>query len=549
MKQYFNIIFLIFFVTACGGPGDSTDTPQAKAPGQVHPITNELLADEQIFTYVAIDEHTSVDPQIVEDVSGSAIIRDLFEGLYNQDPDGNLIPGVAISHTTNKDKTIYRFTLRDNAKWSDGKAVTAFDFEYAWKRLANPETASPYQWFMKVMNIKNASNVISGEMPVSELGVKALSDTLLEVRLESSLTYFPLTTTHASTFPSPQWAIDKHGVNWVKPENIVSNGAYKLTKHVPNETLERERNEKYWNNANTILEKVVIKIVNDENVALTRYFAGEFDKTGVPTGSFLRMQKQYPNEVYSNPSLCTYYYNLNMGDNGPEVLKDKRVRQALSYAIDRNIIVKNILQAGQIPAYTFTPGATAGFTVPEVKIALMTQAERDLKAAELLKEAGFNRENPLSIEILYNTSEGHKKIAIAISQMWKQKLGVITSMQNQEWKTFLTSRNQGNYEVARGGWCGDYNEASTFLDLVNTDSGYNDSKFSNKEVDQLLLDAKTSNNSQLNYTKIEEIVADEVPLISIYHYTSASFLKPKLKGWPHKNVEGVWYSKNLYKVK
>jgi oligopeptide transport system substrate-binding protein len=122
-------------------------------------------------------------------------------------------------------------------------------------------------------------------------------------------------------------------------------------------------------------------------------------------------------------------------------------------------------------------------------------------------------------------------------------------MQNQEWKTFLTSRNQGNYEVARGGWCGDYNEASTFLDLVNTDSGYNDSKFSNKEVDRLLLDAKTSNNSQLNYTKIEEIVADEVPLISIYHYTSASFLKPKLKGWPHKNVEGVWYSKNLYKVK
>lgn len=516
---------------------------------QVHPITNELLADEQIFTYVTIDEHTSVDPQIVEDVGGSAIIRDLFEGLYNQDADGNLIPGVAISHTTNKDKTIYRFTLRDNAKWSDGKIVTAFDFEYAWKRLANPETASPYQWFMKVMNLKNASNVISGEMSVSELGVKALSDTLLEVRLESSLAYFPLTTTHASTFPSPKWVIDKHGTNWVKPQNIVSNGAYKLTKHVPNETLERERNEKYWDNANTILEKIVIKIVNDENVALTRYFAGEFDKTGVPTGQFLRMQKQYPNEVYSNPSLCTYYYNLNMGDNGPEALKDKRVRQALSYAIDRNIIVKNILQAGQIPAYTFTPGATAGFTVPEVKIALMTQAERDLKAAELLKEAGFNRENPLSIEILYNTSEGHKKIAIAISQMWKQKLGVITSMQNQEWKTFLTSRNQGNYEVARGGWCGDYNEASTFLDLVNTDSGYNDSKFSNKEVDRLLLDAKTSNNSQLNYTKIEEIVADEVPLISIYHYTSASFLKPKLKGWPHKNVEGVWYSKNLYKVK
>jgi len=154
----------------------------------------------------------------------------------------------------------------------------------------------------------------------------------------------------------------------------------------------------------------------------------------------------------------------------------------------------------------------------------------------------------LSIEILYNTSEGHKKIAIAISQMWKQKLGVEADMQNQEWKTFLTTRGEGNYEVARGGWCGDYNEASTFLDLVNTNSGYNDSKFSNEEVDQLLADSKTSDNPQPNYTRIEEIVADEAPLISIYHYTSAMFLKLSVKGWPHENVEGNWYSRNLYKV-
>jgi len=398
------------------------------------------------------------------------------------------------------------------------------------------------------MNIKNAGGVMSGEMPVSELGVKALNDTTLEVTLAGSMSYFPLTTTHGSTFPSPQWAIEAHGADWVKPENIISNGAYVLTKHVPNETLVRERNPMYWNDAETVMEKVVIKIVNDENVALTRYLAGEFDKTGVPTGQFLKMQKQYPDEVYSNPKLCTYYYSLNMGENGPEALKDKRVRQALSYAIDRDIIVENILQAGQFPAYTFTPGATAGFTVPEVAAATMSQAERDAKAAELLSAAGYGTDNPLSIEILYNTSEGHKKIAIAISQMWKQKLGVEATMQNQEWKTFLTTKGEGNYQVGRAGWCGDYNEASTFLDLVNTNSGYNDSKFSNAEVDQLLADSKTSDNPQPNYTRIEEIVADEVPLISIYHYTSATFLKPSIKGWPHENVEGNWYSRNLYKV-
>ncbi|MDE0789810.1 MAG: peptide ABC transporter substrate-binding protein [Woeseiaceae bacterium] len=513
-----------------------------------HPTTGEALTDDQIFTYVTIDEHTSVDPQIVEDVAGAAIVRDLFEGLYNQDADGNLVPGVALSHATNADKTVYTFTLRNNAKWSDGRKVTAGDFEYAWKRLADPETASSYQWFMGVMNIKNADDVMSGDIPVSELGVKALTDTTLEVTLASSMSYFPLTTTHGSTFPSPQWAIKAHGANWVKPEHIVSNGAYVLTKHVPNETLVRERNPMYWNDADTIMEKVVIKIVNDENVALTRYLAGEFDKTGVPTGQFARMQTQYPEEVYSNPTLCTYYYNLNMGEHGPEALKDKRVRQALSYAIDRDIIVENILQAGQFPAYTFTPDATAGFTVPEVAVAVITQAERDTKAAELLSAAGYGKDNPLSIEILYNTSEGHKKIAIAISQMWKQKLGVEASMQNQEWKTFLTTRGEGNYEVARGGWCGDYNEASTFLDLVNTNSGYNDSKFSNEEVDQLLADSKTSDNPQPNYTRIEEIVADEAPLISIYHYTSAMFLKLSVKGWPHENVEGNWYSRNLYKV-
>ena len=160
---------------------------------------------------------------------------------------------------------------------------------------------------------------------------------------------------------------------------------------MPNETLERERNPMYWNDAETIMEKVVIKIVNDENVALTRYLAGEFDKTGVPTGQFLKMQEQYPDEVYSNPKLCTYYYSLNMGENGPEALKDKRVRQALSYAIDRDIIVENILQAGQFPAYTFTPGATAGFTVPEVAAAAMSQAERDAKAAELLFCGGIRQ--------------------------------------------------------------------------------------------------------------------------------------------------------------
>ena len=237
-----------------------------------------------------------------------------------------------------------------------------------------------------------------------------------------------------------------------------------------------------------------------------------------------------------------------MRDSGPEALKDVRVRQALSYAIDRSIITENILQAGQIPAFTFTPGATAGFTVPKVAFGEMTQAERDAKAVELLAAAGYGKDNPLKVEVLYNTSEGHKKIAIAITQMWKQKLGVEATLANMEWKTFLQNKSEGNFDVARAGWCGDYNEASTFLDLLTTDSGYNDSKYSNPEVDRLMAEAKTMDDPSANYTKVEEIIAEDMPVIPVYHYASVLMLKPNVKGWPFQNVEGKWYSRELYKT-
>ena len=270
-----------------------------------HPETGEKLADDQTFTYRVLDEHTSVDPQIVEDVSGSEIVRDLFEGLYNQDKDGNLVPGVATGYTTNDDKTVYTFTLRDNAKWSDGKPVTAGDFVYAWQRLADPATASEYQWYMEVMNIKNASSVMKGDAPVTDLGVKAIDDHTLEVTLEGSLPYFAKTTTHTSTFPTPKWAIDAHGADWIKPENIVVNGAYKLTEHVANERLVRERNEMYWDNEGTIIDKVVSLVINDENVALTRYQAGELDRTEIPAGQYPALSKSNPDEATAFPRLCS----------------------------------------------------------------------------------------------------------------------------------------------------------------------------------------------------------------------------------------------------
>lgn len=507
------------------------------------------LADDQTFTYRVLDEHSSVDPQIVEDVSGSEIVRDLFEGLYNQDADGNLVAGVALSHTVSDDKLTYTFTLRPEAKWSDGTPVTAGDFVYGWQRLADPETASPYQWFIEIMGIANSGPVMAGEKPVEDLGVKAVDEHTLEVTLDAPRPYFPLTTTHASTFPAPKWVIDEAGADWIKPENIVTNGAYVLTEHVPQERSVREKSSTYWNAENTIIEKVTALVINDENVAFTRFMAGELDRTEVPTGQYPAMKAEHPDKALSFPSLCSYYYTVNVSDSAPEFLKDVRVRQALSYAIDRDIIVNNVTQGGQFPAYTFTPAATANFEVPAVEYGTWTQEDRNAKAMELMAEAGYGKDNPLDITLLYNTSEGHKKIAIAVSQMWKQNLGVNVTLENQEWKTFLETRGNKDYEVARAGWCGDYNEASTFLDLVDSGSGYNDAGYNNPEVDTLLDEAKTSDNPQPNYTKVEEIIAEDMPIIPIYHYTNVYMMNPALvPSWPVQNVEQNWYSKDLFKV-
>ena len=506
------------------------------------------LADEQVFTYRVLDELSSVDPQVVEDTIGSELARDLFEGLLNQDEQGNLEPGVATKFEVNDDNTVYTFTLRDNAKWSNGDQVTANDFVYGWQRAADPELASPYQWYIELMSIANAAEIIKGDMPKEMLGVKAIDDLTFEVTLEAPLPYFPQMTTHATTFPAPRTVIEKYGAEWTKPENIVSNGAYILTEHLPSERSVRERNTQYWDNDNTTLDKVISLVINDENVALTRFLAGELDRTEVPAGQFPRLQKEYPGVAISYPRLCNYYYTFNLSDSGPEIFKDARVRQALALAVDRKIITDNVMAGGQPEAYTFTPAAVAGFAPPSTEMAQMSQADRDSKAKELLLAAGYGPDNKLSFDMMYNTSEAHKKVAVAVSQMWKQKLGVEVNLSNMEWKVFLEARGNQEFEMARGAWCGDYNEASTFLDLLDSESGYNDGKYNNPKLDTLLEQAKVSKDTSAIYSEIEQILAAELPVIPVYHYAGVYMIDSDLGNWPVNNVQQQWYSKNLYKI-
>lgn len=513
-----------------------------------HPDTGEALADNQTYTYRMLDDVKSFDPQINTDVEGSHILRDLFEGLVNSDPQGNSVPGAAESWEVSEDGLTYTFKLRD-AKWSNGDPVTAGDFVYAWRRLADPATASEYAWYMELMGVENAAKIVAGEMAPDTLGATAIDDKTLEVKIDAPRPYFPGMLTHASTFPVNQKVIEAHGNDWTKPGNLVGNGAYVLTDYVPGVKVTRERNEMYWNNDKTILETVVALVINDENIALTRYDAGEVDKTEVPAGQYPAQKEKLPDETYSTPRSCSYIYMFNLRENGPEALKDVRVRKALSYALNRDVIVGSILKGGQYPSYNWTHQKTAGFEMPEIDYATWSQDERMAKAKELLEEAGYGPGGkPLELTLNYNTSEAHKKIAIAASQMWKQALGANITLANFEWKVHLDKLRNGDFGMARYAWCGDYNEPSTYTDLFTSTSGHNNGKYINPKYDELAKAAKTSENPAEEYKQMEQLLAEDMPIVPVYQYTNVIMVKPDLKGYPFEDLMNNIYSRRMYKV-
>lgn len=506
--------------------------------------TGTKLADVQHFIRHAGSEPGSIDPQKIEGTVGANIVRDLFEGLLNQSADGKELPGVATSWSANADNTVYTFNLRKDAKWSNGDTVTAHDFVYGWQRAVDPATASSYSWFVEIPGIVNASKIIAGEKPASELGVKAVDDFTFEVTLDNPIPFFAKMVTHGTLFPAHRATIEAHGDKWTQPENIVSNGAYRLTNWKVNERMDLERNEHYWDNDKTVINNVTFLPIESENASLARYRAGELHIVdSFPSDQLKSLREDIPNEIYTTPRLCTYYYIMNV-EKAP--FDDVRVRQALSYAVDRNVITDYILGAGQLPAYALTPEIIDNFSPKQPAYAGWSQAERTAKASELLAEAGYDSGNPLKLNLLYNTSESHKKIAIAISQMWKKAGAVETELENQEWKTYLSTRNEGNFSIARAGWCGDYNEASTFLDLLG--QGDNDGNYVNPEYIDLMKQAKTMSDPSANYNRAEEILAEDMPIIPIYQYTFMKLIKPEVKGFAHANAEENVYSKDVYLV-
>ncbi|MEM9032215.1 MAG: peptide ABC transporter substrate-binding protein, partial [Pseudomonadota bacterium] len=491
-----------------------------------HPSTGEPLAEDQTFTYRLLDQFPTIDPQLIEETAGNHVGRQIYEALIIQDENGNLVPGVATSWEPSEENTVWTFTLRDNAKWSNGDPVTANDFVYAWRRAADPATASPYGWYVELTSIVNAAEILAGEAAPDTLGVEAVDDLTLKVTLETPLPYFPAMTTYSTLYPAHQATIEAHGTEWTKPENIVGNGAYVLKEIAVNEFFTLEKSPTYWDADNVIIEEVTGVVINDVNTALTRYKAGELDKLEpLPPGQYPALLEEMPEQAHSVPRLCNYYYAFNHTETGHPALQDVRVREAMAYAIDRDVIVEQVLKGGQQPAYNFTHWATAGFEKPTIDYSTWDQAERDAKAKELIQEAGFgDGGEPLELKLIYNTSESHKAIATVMAQMWKQKLGIDVTMENMEWQTYLEVRGEQQFDIARSAWCGDYNEASTFLDLVTTTHGANDGKYSNDKVDELMAGSKTSLDPQAAYTEVEQILAEEMAVIPVYHYANTFLL-------------------------
>lgn len=524
-----------------GAPPETGNAPPPVNTEFRHPLTGEVLAERQLFRHRLSRTPVTLDPHQLADPEAAFIVRDLFEGLLSVDPTGQLLPGVAERYEISDDFQTWTFHLRDDALWSDGRPVTARDFVFAWRRAVNPEHASPHAWYFSLMGVKNSQVISEGSAEPASLGVSAVDENTLEVQLTRPTPYLGPMVTQPVTFPLPEWTLEAQGETWLEPGKIVGNGAFVLAER-DNDTLVRVRNERYWDGAAVHLDRVEA-IVLDDDSALALFDAGELDQTDLPPRHYARLLEERPAEVGTAPLLCTYDYTFNTRSAR---LKDARVRRALAFAIDRTVITGRVLQGPQQPAYTLTPVATAGFTAPDAGWAHLTQAERETRAKTLMSEAGFGADKPLHIELLHNTGTPHREIAQAVASMWRRVLGVNTTLVEREWSAFLARRQRGDFDVARGGWCGDYNEASAFLNQWHSQSGYNAAQFQSTDYDLLLRQSQEVANPTPFYTQMERLLADLMPAAPVYHYSEAILLKPRVAGWPMDEPLRNLYSKHLY---
>jgi oligopeptide transport system substrate-binding protein len=510
---------------------------------------------------VTLQMHNGADPGSLDPhkVSGdweNRIVGDYIEGLVTEDAKADAIAGQAESWEISDDGTVYTFHLRDGIKWTDGEPVTAEDFVFAFQRLMDPATASEYAYLQ--YPIKNAAAINSGEITdFSQLGVKALDDKTVEITLEAATPYFLQALTHYTAYPVPKHLVDEFGDAWTSMDHIVANGPYKITEWLPGSYVHSVKNEDYYDAANVKIDEVYYHVLEDQAAALNRYRAGEFDiLTDFPADQYQWIQDNLPGQAHVEPFLGVYYYVLNQEK---EELKDPNVREALSISIMRDVIGPDILGTGELPAYGWVPEGTANYAgetyMPEW--AKMPYEERVAKAKELMAAAGYTPENPLTLQLRYNTNDNHQRIAVAIAAMW-EPIGVKVELFNAETAVHYDALRAGDFQVGRAGWLLDYSDASNTLDLLKTGTmqgdtmnwGNNYGRYSNPEFDALLDSAASEQDLTKRagmLHKAEAIAMDEFGAIPIYWYVSKNIVSPKITGF-EDNAKDVHRTRWLTKA-
>ena len=473
------------------------------------------------------------------------MLRDLGEGLVGYTATGELVAAAAETWDISDDGLVYTFHLRDDLRWSNGEPVTAGHFVAGMRRLVNPATAAFYAEMLT--SVENAAGIVSGGIPVSMLGVEAPDDNTLVLRLAQRTPYLLSLLTHPSTFPIHMPSVEEHGDTFARPGSFVTNGAYQLEAWVPGSLISLRRNEHYWNNAGTAIDAVNYHVMVNNMAELNRYRAGDLHITNtVPADSFARVREQYPDELRVAPQLAVYYYGFNL--TKPPFSDNRPLREALSMAIDREELTAKVTGRGEQPAYSWVPPGVDNYTPAQFGFVALDTEERERLARARYKEAGYSEDNPLRVEIRYNTSDLHRKIALAVQAMWREVLGVEATLINEEFQVLLANMRDAEItQVFRSSWTGDYNDAQTFLGVLQSDSATNMPRYASEEYDELMARAAAQvdpERRRLYLEEAERVMLTDHPLIPLYVFVSKHLVSPEVRGWGD-NVLDYHYSQHL----
>ncbi|WP_458123434.1 peptide ABC transporter substrate-binding protein [Paenibacillus sp. Z3-2] len=527
-------------LAACGSKNEGTGNTDTGSANE-----GNGLAKDQILKINLSAEPPTLDPAQAKDSQTNTVLKFLYEGLVRIDADGKEQAGVAKDWTISEDGLKYVFNLNPEAKWSNGDAITAEDFVRSWERALKPETASPYAYQLYYIKGAEGYNLSKDETytgtkitDFSQVGVKATDEHTLEVTLENPTPYFLGLTAFYTYYPVHASA-DTNDKFFTDYKNMIVNGPFVMDQYAKGQKIVVKKNDGYHAAADIKLAQIDMSLTNSSASELQAYKSGQLDYTGAPNGEIPSDQipsvkAELPDEFKATGIASTYYYQFNVNE---APFNNVKIRKAFAMSINRQLIVDKVTQGGQIPAFGFVPPGIRGENGEfrdEHKDDYFTENVDEAKAllAEGMKEEGYT--TLPAVTLIYNTSDGHAKIALAVADMWKQNLGVDVKTENQEWGVFLENRQNQNFQVARAGWSADYNDPYNFLEMWTTGNTNNDSKFSNEQYDKDVKETVKSADPATRMAAFADaekiLIQDEMGVLPIYYYTNVSLTKPYLKG-------------------